>query len=181
MRRDARARRDALIAAAAACFAESGYGVPLEDIASRAGVGRGTLYRNFNDREALALAIFGHDVDQLADIVERDQPFRQSMIELALAGARGTALFARIGSELVAGTENMAAFEALGKRMAASLDPLAARARAGGEIGETVDGELLSLALRMVCGVFKKVGVGETEDRQRSVALDLVLNGLRCG
>jgi DNA-binding transcriptional regulator YbjK len=42
MRRDARARREALLEAAAACFDADGFGVPLEDIAARAGVGRGT-------------------------------------------------------------------------------------------------------------------------------------------
>ncbi|WP_431312381.1 TetR/AcrR family transcriptional regulator [Sphingomonas natans] len=50
MRCDAAARREVLIDAGAHCFAEGGYLVPLGEIAARAGVERGTLYRNFRDR-----------------------------------------------------------------------------------------------------------------------------------
>ncbi|WP_309069118.1 helix-turn-helix domain-containing protein, partial [Microbacterium sp.] len=46
-RADARRNFDALIAAARDAFAEHGTGASLEDIARRAGVGIGTLYRNF--------------------------------------------------------------------------------------------------------------------------------------
>ena len=52
-RRDAQDNRDRLIAAAREVFAESGFDVPLDAIARRAGVGRATLYRNFSDRYAL--------------------------------------------------------------------------------------------------------------------------------
>jgi len=179
MRRDARARREALIAAAAEIFAARGYGVPLEDIAVHAGVGRGTLYRNFSDREALVLAIFSGELDRLETIAARDQDLRQSMTDLALAGARGTALFNRIAPELVAGTENMAAFEALGERMAGLLDPLAARARARGEAGAEVDGARLGVALKMVCGVFRARGDEAAGKRQLDISLDIVLRGLR--
>ena len=46
--------RRALIAAARAVFAESGYSAPLSAVARRAGVGQGSLYRHFPDRVALA-------------------------------------------------------------------------------------------------------------------------------
>ena len=62
---DAQARRDALIAAARLCFARAGYFVPLEDIADAAGVGRGTFYRNFKDRMALALAVFEQEIERM--------------------------------------------------------------------------------------------------------------------
>lgn len=178
MRRDAQLRRDALIAAGAECFAERGYSVPLEDVAARAGVGRGTLYRNFKDRQALAIAIFGKEIDRVAEVVVHEQAFRQSMIDLALIGARGTALFGRIAAELAADTENMAAFEALGGRLAAVLEPLAMRARNAGDLRRDIDGETLGLALRMVGGLTYNVQ-GETAARyQLNKAIDLILYGM---
>lgn len=57
LRADARRNRDQLIAAAKLVFLELGPDAPLEEIARRAGVGIGTLYRRFPDREALIGAV----------------------------------------------------------------------------------------------------------------------------
>jgi AcrR family transcriptional regulator len=179
MRRDAQVRRDALIVAAAESFSERGYSVALEEVAARAGVGRGTLYRNFKDREALALAIFSREIDRVEEIVAREQDFRQSMIDLALAGARGTALFARIATELVADTENLTAFESLGERLATVLEPLAYRARLNGDLRTDIDGAKLGLALRMVGGLFHGLHAEDVATRQLNDALDVVLDGIR--
>lgn len=179
MRRDARARREALIAAAAESFAAHGYGVSLEEVAARAGVGRGTLYRNFRDREALALAIFGSEIDRVDAIVAQGNPLRATMIELAHTGARGSMLIARIGAELVAGTENMAALEALAERLAVSLQPLATRAHAAGDLRVDVDGRRLGLALRMVGGLLHRLHADGRAERQLLEAIDLVIEGVR--
>ncbi|GAB3161955.1 TetR/AcrR family transcriptional regulator [Myceligenerans halotolerans] len=53
LRADARRNREQIIAAAKAVFAERGPDVPMEEIARRAGVGVGTLYRRFADRDTL--------------------------------------------------------------------------------------------------------------------------------
>jgi AcrR family transcriptional regulator len=57
LRADARRNRDQILAAAKTAFAELGPDVPMEEIARRAGVGVGTLYRRFPDREALIRAV----------------------------------------------------------------------------------------------------------------------------
>ena len=57
LRADARHNRERILAAAAAAFVERGADVPLEEIASRAGVGIATLYRRFPDRAALQRAV----------------------------------------------------------------------------------------------------------------------------
>ena len=64
-RRDAVLRREALLNAAIECFETRGYSVSLEEIADHAGVGRGTLYRNFKDRAALTLAIFAREIEKI--------------------------------------------------------------------------------------------------------------------
>jgi AcrR family transcriptional regulator len=63
MRADARRNRERLLAAATAAFGEHGADAPLEDIAKRAGVGIGTLYRHFPTREVLQEAVFRSQVD----------------------------------------------------------------------------------------------------------------------
>jgi len=65
-RADARRNYERLIAAAAAVFAERGADdVSLEEIARRAGVGIGTLYRHFPARQALLEAVYKDQVDGL--------------------------------------------------------------------------------------------------------------------
>lgn len=67
LRADAQRNRDALLAAAITAFAEHGVESSLEDIAHRAGVGIGTLYRNFPTREALIEAVYRNEVEKLCD------------------------------------------------------------------------------------------------------------------
>lgn len=67
MRADARRNRDRIVVAAHELFAEVGFGAPMEEIARRAGVGVGTLYRRFPDRDALIRAVSLHGLRQLAD------------------------------------------------------------------------------------------------------------------
>jgi len=65
LRADARQNRTRLISAATAAFAEKGADAPLEDIARRAGVGIGTLYRHFPKRIDVVEAVYVDDVDEL--------------------------------------------------------------------------------------------------------------------
>ncbi|MFF7443135.1 TetR/AcrR family transcriptional regulator [Streptomyces sp. NPDC008122] len=64
-RTDARANRERLLAAAAEVFAEAGPGASLNEIARRAGVGPGTLYRHFPNRPALLTALLRDRIETL--------------------------------------------------------------------------------------------------------------------
>src|ERR1700744_4681733 len=68
VRADARENRARILAAARQAFAADGE-TSMNQIAQRAGVGPGTLYRNYPTREALVLAVYQLDVDQLIDAV----------------------------------------------------------------------------------------------------------------
>lgn len=72
-RRDARRNRARLLDAAREVFQEGGAGAPLDLVARRAGVGRGTLYRNFPDRVALLAALFEERVAELDGLVSAYQ------------------------------------------------------------------------------------------------------------
>ena len=63
MRADARRNCELLIATAREVFTEKGAEAPLDEIAKRAGVGAGTLYRHFPTREALVEAVYRGEVD----------------------------------------------------------------------------------------------------------------------
>jgi AcrR family transcriptional regulator len=67
-RRHARRNHELLLAAAVEVFAERGVDAPLEEIARRAGVGVGTLYRHFPNREALVEAIFDRRIGELVAV-----------------------------------------------------------------------------------------------------------------
>jgi AcrR family transcriptional regulator len=78
LRADARQNRARLITAATEAFAEKGADAPLEDIARRAGVGIGTLYRHFPNRLDLQAAVFRTQVrtvcEQGDDLLATDTP-----------------------------------------------------------------------------------------------------------
>ena len=68
MRSDARENRDRILEVAREAFAEDGT-ISMNQIAQRAEVGPGTLYRNYPTREALVLAVYQQEVDRLVDSV----------------------------------------------------------------------------------------------------------------
>jgi AcrR family transcriptional regulator len=77
-RADARRNREAVIAAAHAAFAEHGPDASLDEVARRAGVGIGTVYRNFPTRQALLEAVMGDRLEGLRrqgeDLLESASP-----------------------------------------------------------------------------------------------------------
>ncbi|MFI6517867.1 TetR/AcrR family transcriptional regulator [Spirillospora sp. NPDC050679] len=66
-RADARRNKEALLDAAAAAFVASGVEVPVRDIAARAGVGMGTIYRHFPTRADLIIAVYRHQIEACAE------------------------------------------------------------------------------------------------------------------
>lgn len=78
MRADARRNHDRLLCEARASFAAQGTDASLEDIARRAGVGIGTLYRHFPNRQALMNAVFQEALTALLarsrELAQADQP-----------------------------------------------------------------------------------------------------------
>jgi AcrR family transcriptional regulator len=69
-RADARRNEKALLDAAAAVFVASGVEAPVRDIAARAGVGVGTVYRHFPTRADLVVAVYRHQVEACAEAGE---------------------------------------------------------------------------------------------------------------
>ncbi|TIV22160.1 MAG: helix-turn-helix transcriptional regulator, partial [Mesorhizobium sp.] len=70
LRADAQRNRDRLVEVAAQMFASDGVDASLEEIAKRAGVGIGTLYRHFPTREHLVEVVYRREVEGLCHAAE---------------------------------------------------------------------------------------------------------------
>jgi AcrR family transcriptional regulator len=82
LRADAQRNRDAVLAAAREVFAQEGLDAPLNEIARRAGVGQGTLYRRFATREALIEAIADDYLAELREMARRAGTGAEAFLEL---------------------------------------------------------------------------------------------------
>ncbi|MGW3102272.1 TetR/AcrR family transcriptional regulator [Streptomyces sp. NPDC001100] len=84
MRADARRNYESLLKAAAEAFAERGENASLDDIAKRACVGSGTLYRHFPTRQALLEAVYVDTIEALAaraDEIAQELPPGEALVE----------------------------------------------------------------------------------------------------
>src|SRR5215213_8391441 len=89
-RADARRNYEKVVAAARDAFAERGASTSLEEIAERAGVGIGTLYRNFPNRQALVEALYATEVEEVCRVaaeLDGDDPWQalNSWLERVIA------------------------------------------------------------------------------------------------
>jgi AcrR family transcriptional regulator len=71
LRRDAERNRERILEAARELFARSGLEVTLDDVAHHAGVGVGTVYRRFANKEVLIDALFEERIDEIARLAEQ--------------------------------------------------------------------------------------------------------------
>ena len=176
-RRDAVQNRAALLEAARSVFAAHGLDAPLDLIAERAGVGRGTLYRHFADRTELALAVLE---DEVADLGRRtaergDDPevFFWFIDQLAEHMIRNAGL-----AGVVRNVRSPDALTPLRQRlMEAGAGPLA-RAQAAGLVRKDLGPMDIRLIATLLGAGFQ--GADETERRAVSErARTLLLDGLR--
>jgi AcrR family transcriptional regulator len=70
LRADAQRNLDRLLDTAAECFAEQGLDVSIDEIARRAGVGHGTVFRRFPTKDALVAAVLNQRVRELTERVQ---------------------------------------------------------------------------------------------------------------
>ncbi|MFD4570729.1 TetR/AcrR family transcriptional regulator [Streptomyces sp. NPDC058417] len=171
-RRDAARNYDALLAAAREAFTEKGAEIALEDVARRAGVGIGTLYRNFPTRRALFESVYADEVNALClAAVEVADRSPWEALTAWLERFAGYMVTKRAVREAL--DEQSEIFDACRSSMYAAGGPLFARAQEAGEARADMDfGDLLRLVAGVTATTF-------TDDAQRDRVLAIALDGVR--
>ena len=171
LRADAARNREKVLHAAREAFAESGYGVPLDEIAARAGVGPGTVYRHFPAKEALFEAVVAARItDLVSDARAR-----------ADADDPGEAFFgflARIAAEAAAKRDLPDAISIAGslrEDLFAALDLLLRRAQQAGAVRDGIKTSDLIVLLK---GIFAGLA-GSTDPALHERVFAVLADGLR--
>ncbi|AQA26081.1 bacterial regulatory, tetR family protein [Rhodococcus sp. MTM3W5.2] len=153
MRSDARDNRERILKAAKAVFAERGTASSLNEIARRANVGPGTLYRHFPTLQDLLVAIIGDDVDVLCatgrDLLTHRSPDEALRIWLRAVALHATAMNGLVATQMAAdlGTGHGTALAGCHDAITAVGSELLTRAKEHGGIAEQTDVvDLLKLA-----------------------------------
>ncbi|WP_046728166.1 TetR/AcrR family transcriptional regulator [Streptomyces humi] len=168
-RKDAARNYDALITAAREAFAEHGADVSLEDVARRAGVGIGTLYRNFPTRRDLFESVYADEVNTLCRAaVELAGQEPWEALTSWLDRFTGYMVTKRAVREAL--NDESEIFSACRDSMYAAGGPLLERAQKAGVVRTDMEiGDLL----RMVSGITATAFEDEAQrDRVMSIALD---------
>jgi AcrR family transcriptional regulator len=180
LRADAQRSLDALLHAAKAVFASSGVDAPVREIAEKAGVGLGTLYRHFPQRSDLIAAVFRREIDACADAAEILSAEREPFEALAgwmqryaafIAAKRGLAKALHSGDPAF---DNLPGY--FDQRLRPALRTLLQAAAAAGEVRADAEADELLGAVASLCMSAHNVGTGRAE---RMVAL--LVDGLRYG
>ena len=179
MRADARRNRDKLVETAALAFAEHGVETSLEDIARRAGVGIGTLYRHFPTREHLVEVVYRRELEslaaaatELARIHPADVALEEWMRRFVgyIATKRGMA-----ASLKALMTSNSTLFAEGSGRIRAALEALLLSAREKRLIRDDIDQADL---LHALSSVYSMPDTPEWRDRSHRL-IRLLMDGLR--
>lgn len=178
MRSDAQENLSLILKAALEVFEKSGVDAPVRDIAKKAGVGIGTLYRHFPERSDLIKAVVKQGVDDCAsaaeEIASKHKPdeaidlWMQRLVDF-LKTKRGLATALHSGN---------AAYKALPEyffgRLVPALEQLLKSAEAAGVIRSQIDAQEFLLAAMRVA---TPASEGDIPQARRMVAL--LVNGLR--
>ncbi len=175
-RADARRNYEKVLAAAREAFAEGGESTALEEIARRAGVGIGTLYRHFPNRQALLEALYVNEVEEVcrsaAELGDGDPWeavnawFERVLAYLATKHA--------LAQELLNYFDRDAAlFQVCRTSLYDAGGPLLARAQAAGVVRQDVE---FPEVMQMVMGIAK---IPASDPSQVEHILRVALDGLR--
>jgi AcrR family transcriptional regulator len=175
-RADARRNYEKVLAAAREAFAEGGESTALEEIARRAGVGIGTLYRHFPNRQALLEALYAAEVEEMcrsAEELEDVDPwealngwFERFIAYLATKHALAAELVNYLGRDAQL-------FRASKKALFEAAEPLLRRAQEDGVVRSDVD---IAEVIQMVMAIAK---IPAADPQQTTHILRVALDGLR--
>jgi len=180
LRRDAERNRRRILEAAEEAFAERGLTITMDDIAAHAGVGVGTVYRRFPQKDLLIEALFEERVGELVALAEEalhdEDPWkglvgfleRAQALQASNRGLKELVLSTAHGRDRVA---------CVRERLGPLAEELVARAQASGQLRADVDGSDLPL-IQVMLGAVVDVTRDVAPDTWRRM-LALMIDGLR--
>ncbi|MFG2330335.1 TetR/AcrR family transcriptional regulator [Streptomyces sp. NPDC048604] len=180
MRADARRNHDRLLAAARVAFAEHGADASLEDVARRAGVGIGTLYRHFPNRPALLNAVFQDALAALlrrsGELAEADEPCR-ALVDWLRAVVAHAGMYRGLARALMSAShDESSALSQCSLPLHTAGERLLVRAQESGAVRRDVSiGDLMQLTNAIALAAEQDPGDEELADR----LLSLTLRGVR--
>jgi AcrR family transcriptional regulator len=180
-RADKARNRARILAAASEAFAEQGVETQMDDVAARAGLGVGTLYRHFATKEALMVALIERKFEQILAVTRRGierqdgEPFEvfadvlREGAEVAAADAAAQDALMRVG-DVIWSDVVPAQLE-----LHAATQVLMDRAQQAGTMRSDISAADISM---IMCGLSATMSVGEWDWRRY---LELAIDGLRAG
>jgi AcrR family transcriptional regulator len=156
LRRDAQRNRHRVMDAATEVFGERGLSVSMADVAERARVGVGTVYRRFGSKDALIAALFDTQIDAIAELADEalraDDPW--AGLSRFFLGVNQTLAASRGLRELVLGQTGIPVRrESVFSRLHPRISKLVARAQQSGQLSEDLDPNDFPLLLTAVQAV----------------------------
>jgi AcrR family transcriptional regulator len=180
LRADAERNRRKLLDAAAELFARKGLSVGLDEIAREAGVGVGTAYRRFPDKEQLIEALFDDRLEQIAALAERCASTEDPWAGLVGFIEGNVALQSADQGlkELILGSPHaIARVEEVRERLLPAVEGMLARAQAAGQVRADLVETDIALVQFMLTAIADITRDADPEVWRRY--LRLVLDGLR--
>jgi AcrR family transcriptional regulator len=180
LRRDAERNRQKILAAARDVFADRGLAATLDDVADRAGVGVGTVYRRFASREVLVDEIFAEELDGLAALAAECRYDPDGWAGFARFLGEATerlALNRGLCQITLTSTHGRSRVEACRERIAPAVELLVQRAQAEGQLRADLAVTDVPVLMEMLAGA-ADFGRGAEPELWRRY-LTVVLDGLR--
>ena len=180
LRRDARANRDRILAAASELFSAQGIEAPLDEIARRAGVGTGTFYRHFASRDELLDALFDERVrrfdEMTASACDADDAW-DGLVGLLTTGFALQATDRRLKDILVARARGTGRLSQPSAETRRAITGLIERAQREGALRPDITLGDLPLLSAAILGVMDLTGTMAPDAWRR--ILQILLDGLR--
>jgi AcrR family transcriptional regulator len=177
VRADAQRNLSVLLQAAKAVFATSGVAAPVREIAAKAGVGIGTVYRHFPQRSDLIAAVFRYEIDACAEaapILAAEHPPGAALAKWIERYAAFVATKRGLAPALHSGDPAFGSLRSyFEERVQPAFKTLLDSAVAAGEVRNDVEADELLHAVASLC-----MPAQDDTRAQRMVAL--LIDGLRC-
>ncbi|WP_188316582.1 TetR/AcrR family transcriptional regulator [Solihabitans fulvus] len=181
LRADAQRNRARLLAAAETVFATSGLAVPIEEVAKAAGVGVGTVYRHFPNKEALFEAIVIARTRRLADqtraLVEDGDP-HTALFEIVDRVVGEAAVKKDFADALTAAGRDVKSTDEMTEASADMRAALADLLAAGQRVGVVTEDVTIAELFSLLYGLCVAAEHYNWDGMQRARAVTLTFNGL---